>query len=221
MRYCITTLLLAAASINLRFTSAFSFSSYSRGRRTLDTLLPVNGTSESTPQTTVIPSTDLTRTNVTFVPWPRLPFDIPLSSENFTLSIRYASEWNTYPPIDVVNLMDFISTFRHNLEEKYPPPAFAPRRAASTSIDMTFTRWIIEFDRSILGKEIPIGVLLECLDEFNLLLRRHGPASIYSPIFSGTSRLFWSATLFLFVEYLDGNSLNVSSPSGTYDFETS
>ena len=221
MRFCITTLLLAAVSIHLRFTLALSFSSYSRGRRTLNTLLPVNGMSESTPQTTVIPSTDLTSTNVTFVPWPSLPINIQLSSGNFTLSIRYVSEWNSYPPINLVNLMDFISTFRDNLEGKYPPPAFAPRRAISTYIDMTFTRWIIEFNRNPLGKAIPIGELLECLDEFDLLLRRHGPASISSPIFSGTSRLFWSATLFLFIEYLAGSSLNVSSPSGNYDFETS
>ena len=221
MRFGTTTLLLAAISIHLHFTLAFSSSSYSRGRRTLDELLPVGGTSESTPQTTVTTSTDLTSTNVTFVPWPRLPINIPLSSGNFTLSIRFASEWNTHPPINLVDLMDFITAFRDNLDEKYPGPAFAPRRAISTYVDMTFTRWIIEFDRSLLGKEIPIAVLLESLDEYNVLLRRHGPASISSPIFSGTSRVFWSATLFLFIEYLAGSPLNVSSPSENYDFTTS
>ena len=222
MKFCITTLLLAAISIRVRFTLAFPFSSYSRGRRTLNTLIPVNVTSESTPQNTVIPSTNLTSTSVTFPPWPPLPIHIGLPSENYTLGVTLASARISYPPIDLVDLMDFISAFGDNLEEKYPPPAFAPRRAGSTYIDgKTFTRWAIDFSRSPLGKAVPTEVLLECLDELNILLRRHGPSSITSVIFFGTTRLFWSASLFMYIKNLEVNSLNFSLPSGNYDLETS
>lgn len=221
MKYCITTLLVAAISIRLRLISAFPLSPYSWGRRTLNTLLPVNVTSESTPQNTVVPSTNLTSTNVTFIPWPPLPFDIQLPSENCTLGIRYTSQWILHPPIDLDNLIDFISMFRDNLEEHYPPPAFAPRRAASTYIDPNFTRWTVQYQKSLLGKAIPTKVLLECLDELNILLRRHGPSSISSDIFLGTSGLFWSATLVTSIQYLASSPSNSSSPSGNYDFETS
>ena len=222
MNFCITTLLLAAISIRLRFTLAFPFSSYSQGRRTLNTLLPVNVTSESIPQNTVIPSTNLTSTNVTFTPWPRLPYHIRLPSENYTLCITLVFEWNSRPAIDLVDLMDFISIFGENLEAEYPPPAFAPRRAGSKHIDgKTFTRWVIAVQRSIMGKAVPTEVVLECLEELKILLRRHSPSSISSVIFSGTTRLFWSAALFLDIEHLAGNTLNFSSPSGDYDFATS
>lgn len=118
--------------------------------------------------------------------------------------------------------MDFISVFGDNLEEDYPPPAFAPHRAGTKYIDgKTLTRWIIEVERTVLGKAIPTKVVLECLDELNILLRRHGPASISSVIYTGTSRFFGSATLFTFIENLGGNALNVSSPSGNSEFETS
>ena len=222
MRFCITTLLLAAISMDLRFTLAFSFGFYSRGRRTLNTLLPHNVTSESTTQTTVIPTTNLTSANATFAPWPVRPFDIKLPSEGYTLGIRYASAWDSRPPIDLMNLVDFISAFGDNLEENYPPPAFAPERAGSRYIDgKTLTRWIIEVERTVLGRAIPTEVVLECLDELNILLRRYGPAWISSVIYTGTSRFFGSATLSMFIAYLAGNALNVSSPSGHYDFEAS
>lgn len=222
MNLCITTLLLAAISIRLRFTLAFPFSSSPRGRRTLHTLLPVNVTSESTPQNTVIPSTNLTSTNVTFSRWPRLPFDIYLPSENYTLHVMVADRWLTQEPIDLLDLLNFISIFGDNIEEEYPPPAVAPRLARSTHIDVkTLTRWGIQFDQSLLGKAIPTEVLLECLDEFNILLKRHGPASISSVINFDTSRMFWRASLFTYIETLAGDSLNVSSPSREHGFETS
>ena len=222
MNFCITTLLLAAISIRLRFTLAFPFSSYFQGRRTLNTLLPVNETSESIPQNTVIPSTNLTSTNVTFIPWPVFPYYVSLPSENYTLGLTFASQWISWPPIDLVDLMDFISVFGENLEAEYPPPAFAPRRAGSKDIDgKTFTRWTITYERSVLGKAVPTEVVLECLEKLNSLLRRHGPSTISSVIFSGRPRLLWSAAIFMDIENLDSNTLNFSSPSGGYDFETS
>ena len=222
MKLFFTASLLAASSIRLRFTLAFPFSSYSRDRRTLNTLLPVNVTSVFTTQNTVIPSTNLTSTNVTFTPWPRLPFDLYLPSENYTLHVMYVSPWISWERIDLIDLMDFISIFGVNLEEEYPPPALAPRRAGSRCIDgKTLTRWKIEFVRSALGRAVPTEVLLECLDQLNLLIRRHGPASISSFIYWDTSRFIWSASLSMTIKNVAGETLNSSSPSQEYGFETS
>ncbi len=223
MKFCVTTLLLAPVSIQLRLALAFPFSSYSWSKRTLNTLLPVNVTFESTPQDTVIPSTNLTSINVTFSPWPKTPTSINLPSKNYSLGLVIASPWISRDPIDLVSLMDFIALFGDNLEQKYPPPALAPRKAGSTFIDpKTFTRWTIELQRGLLGQAVPTKIVLECVDLFNYLLKRHGPATIGSVIYkTGTSRFFWSNELLMSIESLGGNSLNVSSPSSDYNFDTS
>ena len=223
MKYRVTTLLLAAIPIQLRFTFAFPFNSYFEGNDSLNTLLPVNVTYKSTPQTAVTPSTNLTSANLTFSPWPSPPFSKSWPSKDFSLGIEFVSpEWPRREPIDLTDLLQFIHTFADILEDRYPPPALAPRRVGSTSIDgKTFTRWTIDFQRTILGRAVPSEILLLCLDELDVLLRRHGPATIGSVIFQGNRRLLYNAELILSIARLGGNSLNVSSLSENSEIETS
>ena len=223
MKYCITTLLLAAIPFQLRFTFAFPFNSYSEGNGTLGTLSPVNVTSISTPQTAVIPSANLTSTNLTFSPWPPRPFGITWRDQNFTLGIELASPWNSMrEPIDLTDLIEFLSIFARNLQEQYPPPALAPRNVGSTYIDgKTFTRWTVDVQRTFLAKGVPVEVVLLCLDELNILLRRHGPASITAIIYRGKRPFFFSAYFSLSIDRLGGNSLNISSLSENNEIGTS
>lgn len=223
MKYCITTLLLAAIPIQLRFTFAFPSNTYSEGNGTLDTFPPVNVTSISTPQTTIIRSGNLTSTNLTFSPWPSQAFSITWPGQNYSLYIELASPWYSRPePINLMDLMQFISIFAHNLKQQYPPPALAPRRVGSTSIDgKTLTRWTIDVQRTFLAKAVPVEVVLLCLDELNILLRRHGPASVIAVIYQGKRPFFYSTRLILAIDRLAGNSLNISSLSENNEIGTS
>ena len=223
MKYCITTLLLAAIPFQLRFTFAFPFDSYSEGNDTLDTLSPVNITSISTPQTAVISSANLTSTNLTFSPWPPRPFSITWRGQNYTLAIQLVSSWNSMrEPIDLTDLIQFISTFAGNLQQHYPPPALAPRNVGSTEIDgKTFTRWTIDVQRAFLAKGVPVEVVLLCLDELEILLRRHGPASITAIIYQGKRPFFFNAYFSLIIDRLGGNSSNISSLSENNEIGTS
>ena len=227
MKYRITTLLLAAIPIQLRFTLAFPFNFYSGGNGTLNTLLPVNVTYKSIPQTAVTPSTNLTSTNLTFSPWPSLPFIKTWPSKDYSLGIEIiSSEIGRREPIDLTDLLQFMDTFADILAERYPPPALTPQKVGSTSIDgKTFTRWTIEFQKTLLGRAVPSEIVLLCLDELDILLRRHGPASIGTVIYHGTStrrfRLLYSAELILTIDPLGDNSLNISSLSENREIETS
>ena len=222
MKFCITTLLLAVVSIQLHLTLAFPFSFYSVDRRTLNTLLPVNVTSESTSQNKVIPSTNLTGMYVTFAPWPPIPFRISLPSTDYILDIMVVSPWTPRIPIDLASLVDFIASFYDNLEQKYPPPALAPRTAGSKLIDAkTLTRWTIEYQRGNLAPAVPTEIVLDCVDVYDALLRRHGPATIGSVVYKkGTIPLFWANQVLMSIDDLAGSSLNISLPSGNYDFDT-
>ena len=223
MKYRITTLLLAAIPIQLRFTSAFPSNSYSGGNGTLNKFLPVNITYKSTPQTAVTPSTNLTSTNLTFSPWPSPPFSISWPSNDYHLGIEIVSpEFPRREPIDLTDLLHFIDDFANNVAEQYPPPAVVPRRVSSTTIDgKTFTRWTIDSQRTLLGRAVPSQIFLLCLDELNILLRRHGPASIETAIYKGNRPFFYSATLFLAIENLADNSLNIFSLGGNSENDTS
>lgn len=223
MKCCITTFLFAAISIQLRFTFAFLSNFYSEGNGTLDTLSPVNVTSKLTPQTAVKSSANLTSTNLTFTPWPSLPFSISWPSQNYSLGVNIVSPWTSQlEPIDLDDLMQFIDIFANNLEQKYPPPDLTPRRVGSTYLDgKTLTRWTIDFQRTPLGRAVPTENLLLCLQELNILLRRHGPASIVAVIYRGTWQLFYTASLRLAIDSLAGNSLNISSLSENNEMGTS
>ena len=223
MKYCLTTLLLAAIPIQLRFTFAFPFDPYSEHNGTLNTLLPVNVTSQSTLQTAVTPSTNLTSTNLTFAPWPPRPFTISWHSKGYNLCVTFVTPWTSHwESIDLDDLMQFITAFANNLAQKYPPPDVAPRRVGSTSIDgKTLTRWTIEVQRTLLGRAVPIEIALLCVQELNILLRRYGPASIVSVIYQGDQPFFYSAYMSLDIESLTGNSLNISSLSENNEIGTS
>ena len=223
MKYRITTLLLAAIPIQLRCTFAFPFNFYSGGNGTLNTLLPVNVTYKSTPQTAVTPSTNLTGTNLTFSPWPSPPFSKSWPSKDYSLGIEMVSpEIGRREPIDLTDLLQFMNTFADILADRYPPPALIPRRVGSTIIDgKTLTRWTIDFQKTILGRAVPSEIVLLCLNELNILLRRHGPASIGTVIYQGNRRLLYSAELILSIDPLGGNSLNISSFSENSEIETS
>lgn len=223
MKYRITTLLLAAIPIQLRCTFAFPFNSYSGDNGALNTLLPINVTYNSTLQIAVTPNTDLTSTNLTFVPWPSPPFNISWPSNDYHLGIEFVSpELFRREQIDLADFLNFLDDFANNVAEQFPPPAVVPRRVGSTSIDgKTFTRWTIDSQRAIVGRAVPSEIFLLCLKELDILLRRHGPASIGATIYKGNRHFFYSASLILSIANLAGNSLNISSLSENSEIETS
>ena len=223
MKYRITTLVLAAIAIQLRCTFAFPFDSYSGGNGTLDTLLPGNVTYKSTLQTAVTPSTNLTSKILALVPWPSPPFNISWPSNDYHLGIEFVSpEIFRREPIDLTDFLQFLDDFANNVAEQYPPPAVVPRRVGSTSIDgKTFTRWTIDSRRAIVGRAVPSEIFLLCLQELDILIRRHGPASIGATIYKGNRHFFYSASLILSIANLAGNSLNISSFSEDNEIETS
>ena len=223
MKYYITTLLLSAIPFQLRFTFAFPFNSYSDGNDTLDTLSPVNVTSISTPQTAVIPSANLMSTNLTISPWPPQPFFVTWRGQNYTIDIEHVFPWtSTQEPIDLEDLIQFVSEFAGNLQQHYPPPALAPPNVGSTYIDgKTFTRWTIDVQKAILAKGVPVEVLLLWLGDLEILLRRHGPASLMAVIYRGRRPFFFSAYFNLSIDRLGGNSSNISSLSENNEIGTS
>ena len=221
MRLFVTVL--AALSIQLLLTSAFSFRSHSWHGRSLDQSQSLNKTAKSLTQSSIMTSTSRTSANLTYSPWPPTPYDIDLPSMRYTLAIVLATRHIVRPPINILELQHFISTFADNLEEKYPPPAKAPREASSRQVDVhSYTRWTIQYYESMLGPSLPTRTILECADALNHQLRLHGPSFVDTYIYRTGGRRWWRAAGFdLIITGLGENSLNVSSVQPTFESQTS
>ncbi|KAL2044073.1 hypothetical protein ABVK25_012496 [Lepraria finkii] len=212
---CSTPALLPAIlSMQLFFSFAQSFS--------LPLVPPANQKSSTISQSTNF----TTDTNLSFSPWPPRPFDIPIADSDYNLAIYLVTPYTSHPSISLSNLIAFIIAFSDNLEDKYPPPGYAPRSAWSTEIDLiSYTRWRIESFEGFLGHQVLTSTVLAGLSKLLFLLRKHGPASIVGYLhLNGTSvRAFTDADIELKIETLaDGGLFNESKASGVGSFfETS
>ena len=193
------------------------FSSFAQSL-SIPPLTPANQKSSTTSQSTNL----TTDTNLSFAPWPPCPFDIPNARSDYNLAIYLVSPYTSSPAIRLPDLIAFIVAFGNNLEDKYPPPRYAPRSAWSTEIDLTtYTRWRIESFEGYLGQKILTSTVLAGLSNLLFALRRHGPASVigYLHLHGTTVRAFTDASIELHVEVLVGGGLfNGSEASGVDSF---
>ena len=185
-------------------------------------LPPANQKSSRTSQSTNL----TTDTNLSFSPWPPRPFDIPTPGSDYNLAIYLVSPSTSSPIVPLPDLIAFIHAFGNNLEDKYPPPRYAPRSAWSTEIDLiSYTRWRIESFEGLLGQRVLTSTVLAGLSNLLYVLRRHGPATIigYLHLNGRPVRAFTDASIELHIERLVGGGLfNGSEASGVDSFfETS
>ena len=160
--------------------------------------------------------------NLTFEPWPALPYRVPLYSRsgipdisiNSAIPLRYRRR-----PIDVKGFQDFVAAFHDNLAAEYPDPSYAPRHARQSQIDLeSYTKWSIELNEEFLGYRLPIEWCLLALNVLSRLLGVHGPASVYFKI--QEDKLTYSYG-FLIIQEFGGPSLKASLADGDTNFQTS
>ena len=160
--------------------------------------------------------------NVTFQPWPELPYRVPLYSRtgipDLTISSAFPLRRRTRP-IDIKTFQDFVVAFRDNLAAEYPDPGYAPRHARQSQFDLeSYTKWSIELNEEFLGYRLPIEWGLLALDELGRLLGVYGPASIYFKIQEDSLTYRYG---FLIIQDFAGPSLEASSVDGDTSFQTS
>lgn len=136
--------------------------------------------------TNVIPQALQHVQNLTFQPWPKLPYRVPLYSRSGIPDLSISSAIplrRRRPPVEVKALQDFVADFHDNLAAEYPDPSYAPRHARQNQIDLeSYTRWSIELNEEFLGYRLPIEWGLLALNALSRQLGVHGPASLYFKI---------------------------------------
>ena len=160
--------------------------------------------------------------NVTFQPWPKLPYRVPLYSRT---GIPELSITSAFPllrrrrPINVKTFQDFVAAFRENLAAEYPDPGYAPRHARQSQFDLeSYTKWSIELNEEFLGYRLPIEWGLLALDELIRQLGVHGPANIYFKIQEDNLTYRHG---FLIIQDFGSPSRKASLANGDTNFQTS
>ena len=172
--------------------------------------------------TNVFPQAPQHVQNLTFEPWPELPYKVPLYSRTGIpdLSINSAIPFlRRRRPVDVEGFQDFVADFRDNLAEEYPDPGYAPRHARQSRIDLeSYTKWLIELNEEFLGYRLPIEWGLLALNEISKQLGVHGPSSVYFRI---EEDKYTYAYGFVIIQGFGGSSLKSSLADGDTNFQTS
>ena len=197
----------------LAFTSAaLGVPTYTSSSLSLDTINKTN----------VVPQALQQIQNLTFRPWPELPYRIPLYSRSGIpdLSISYAIPLRRRrPPIDIKAFQGFVEEFRDNLAAEYPDPSYAPRHARQFHFDLeSYTKWSIELNEEFLGYRLPIEWGLLALNEISRQLGVHGPANLYFKIREDKLTYTYG---FLIVQDFGGPSLESSLADGNTISQTS
>ena len=163
--------------------------------------------------------------NLTFEPWPKLPYKIPLYSRSGVPDLSISSAiplLRRRRPIDVKGLQDFVLKFHDSLAEEYPYPGYAPRHARQSQIDLeSYTKWSIELNEEFLGYRLPIEWGLLALNEISRQLGVHGPASLYFKIQEDEGDGLTYTYGFLIIQEFGGPSLKGSLADGDTNFQTS
>ena len=160
--------------------------------------------------------------NLTFEPWPELPYKVPLYSSTGIpdLSIDSAIPFlRRRRPIGVEGFQDFVAEFRDNLAEEYPLPGYAPRHARQSQIDLeSSTKWSIELNEEFLGYRLPIEWGLLALNALSRQLGVHGPSNVYFRIEEDKSTYTYG---FVIIQEFGGPSLKAPLADGDTNFQTS
>ena len=160
--------------------------------------------------------------NLTFEPWPELPYKIPLYSRTGIpdLSINSAIPFSRRRrPVGAEEFQDFVAKFHDNLAEEYPDPGYAPRHARQSQIDLeSYTKWSIELNEEFMGYRLPIEWGLLALNALNRQLGVHGPSSVYFRIEEDQSTYAYG---FVIIQGFGSPSLKSSLADGDTNFQTS
>lgn len=158
--------------------------------------------------------------NLTYAPWPALPFEIPLyPGFRFPhLIFINASPFRGTRPVSLPRLQEFLQEFGSNLEREYPPPGLVPRQIQQFTFDIhSYTKWSIEMNEGFLGFALPTEIALVALDEISRQLGIHGPSSLFFSIREGAASLSYG---FLIISEFGSVSLNRSLANGNSVFRT-
>ena len=163
--------------------------------------------------------------NLTFSPWPGIPFEVPMHGpgpehSDVYLVIARVQRIRSWPMIEVPALQRFLRDFADNIKQKYPVPGFVPQRASSTFIDvLTYTTWKIHLYKGRFRAQLPTALALTALSELERMLGQYGPSDIVYGIRKGIALFPWAYGGFA-ITTLKGVSLNKPLSIGNGSFQT-
>ncbi|KAL8736882.1 MAG: hypothetical protein Q9181_002248 [Wetmoreana brouardii] len=124
--------------------------------------------------------------------WPRHSYTLTLV-DGYFLVVYTVTPYIRLPLPLVSSLRAFIHSFADNLENAYPPPALAPKRAGQSEYDVreSFTEWQIKESLPLPATAAPAKVVIAALLKLSLEVKKFGPpADLNAIIFGGGKTVF-------------------------------
>ena len=119
--------------------------------------------------------------NLTFTPWPPLPYKIDLSSTPNSPCVTFtkANPYKGTHSVRLYVLISLLQEFGLNLNREYPIPGEVPRHAKQFTIDLeSHTKWTVSITEAPFGYRLPTDWALRGLNIMAKQLRSHDAADL-------------------------------------------